>query len=400
MKFKKEILQEGLYVVSDGKGGRAVQLLDRNRFDHWVKQAKAMKDAGLNIPAPDFHDPKAVPGERVGSKSNYGFWEDLTLVDTVDSSGNAVKAMEGFLDVPNEDDAKKIGTSVRETSIYAVPEFIDGHGNVWKDVLTHIAVVTKPIEPGQKNFIRDNGELAISMSQHLPISMSDVPNMVMTDSEVNVDDLYELLEKVAGICIPRTSPELMASALLNALRQKQLSEKNRGAGGTMSKPPEGSELYEVPVVMSNNNDSAASAVQKPELTPEIVMSHPAFKNLESQNQGLVKLMANGKKTELRNRLDALVKRNLISVEDSKDYLTRIDAIQMSFDGENEPLVPAVELQIQALEKVKLPASVSPVVQTGLPHGLVEMANPTPYADGVVDDARADEIVKNLFNTTN
>jgi len=415
MKFEKQILTEGLYVTGDGKGGRQVQLIDRNRIKHWTEQHYEMRKDGLNIPAPELHDPKAVPTTAMGgSKSNFGFWEEMSLVDSTDSEGNSVKALNGILDVPVDDDAKRIGKSVKETSIYAVPEFIDGTGKVWKDVLTHVAVVTKPIEPGQKNFVPLDGALALSMSHRLPISMDmNMMSQILDDGDANPDDLYQMLEQVAGISIPRgTSPDELQRALLAALAQKKLSEQARD-GGTVTKPPKDSQLHEVPVVMSNNNSAVPveagttpvtvtePPATEPTKTVTVEMSH-----LQQQNSGLMTYITEQKKSELKNRLAQLRHRGIISDENMfNNFNTQIESItSMSFGDDHKATPSPVELQIGALEmvQIKLPDNQPMVAMATQDSGgnFVIQPNPVPATSNTqLTDERADEIVNMIMGTT-
>jgi hypothetical protein len=402
MKFKKQILTEGLYLVGDGKGGRKATFVTKDRINHWVNQHKAMRNAGLNIPAPEFHDPKAVPSEQpVGSKSNYGFWESLEQDQTEDG----LVAMNGVLDAPHEEDAEKIGKTVRETSIYAVPKFVDGHGNEWEDVLTHIAVVTKPIEPGQKNFESVGDATAVSMSHRLPLAMSTVNSLLYNDEDnANPDDLCEMLKEVAGLAVPKgISPEQLPQALLAALQQKQLSEKHR-EGGTVSKPPKNSELHEVPVAMSTNQtqgtaqNSADPQIETPNET-DIQMSH-----VQKQNDGLIKHVTESKKQELRTRLASLAKRGLVDADQQKDYSAKIDGIvSMSFDDNLDVVTEPVEYQIAALERVqiKMPSN-QPMVamaDNDLQGNYVIQPNPTPSSETQMTEDRAKSIVDSLMGST-
>jgi len=122
-KFKKEILTEGLYVTGDGNGGRQVSFVPKKRIKHWADQHAEMVKAGIRVPAPELHAEDEDPNKYIteaGSKSNYGFWEQLSLGEKVDEDGTVLATLEGVLDVPLESDAERIGNTVRETSIYCI----------------------------------------------------------------------------------------------------------------------------------------------------------------------------------------------------------------------------------------------------------------------------------------
>jgi len=431
MKFEKQILTEGLYVVGDGKGGRKVELITSDRLKHWADQHKKMIQAGLDVTAPAIHNPKAIPENKTdpkrwsateGSKSNYGFWESISATELLDESGAPVMALNGVLDVPREEDASRIGKTVKSTSIYAVPEFIDGNGNIWKDVLTHIYVGNSTIEPGQKNFLPvREGELAVAMSHRLPIAMSEfnIPGLMEGDIEANSEDLWEMLEKVAGLAVPRgISPELLPQALLAALKQKQLSEAHR-EGGTVSKPPSKSQLHEVPVVMSTNQQSngavqqtAAPGPVKTEVIPpdnktSEAVSMSQFQDVQQQNSGLLTYITGNKKTELKNRLALLRQRNIISDDETfKNFIQKVDGItSMSFDDQNQVIPTIVESQISALEAVRVPMPTNqPIVAMATQDAggnFVIQPNPTPVTDPGTDvtEERASSIVDALMGGT-
>jgi hypothetical protein len=415
-RFKKKILSEGLWVTGDGKGNRRVEVITSDRIKHWAEQHAEMRKAGLKVPAPEWHDPKATPETEVkGSKSNYGFWEELTV-----NAGDDGASLEGYLDVGDRSDAEKIGNSVRETSIYAVPEFIDGTGRVWKDVLAHVAVVTNPIEPGQSNFepVSDEHHLALSMSHRVPIAMdtmNEMNAMLSPAGEANPNDLYKMLEEVAGISIPQGTPaEQLAQALLAALQQKQLSEAKNREGGTVTNPPKDSQLHEVPVTMSNNQPAAGATKQVPAAQPQtppveqndetaIAMSH-----LKQQNAGLLSYVTSGKKNELLTRIKALKARGVIVDENVEQGLVeRVNAItSMSFDAENNVVPTTVEAEINALEtvKIKMPSGQrQPMVamaQQDEAGNFVIQPQQIPDNDpsmGVTDE-RADQIMNMLGGT--
>lgn len=456
MKFKKQILRPGVYFVNDGNNGRRLEYITAERLKHWADQHKKMVSAGLHVPAPAIHKKEAEPTNSLKtSKDNYGWWEQIEF------TGNA---LEGVVDIPVKSDQERIGKTVKEVSIYAKPKFIDGLGNEWKDVLTHIAIITNPIEPNQKNFEKvEDGSLSVAMSDIVQMSNSQLqtldskmkakkkkakmaPDNEMEDEGQEEDmaddmanespdgmdeqdeegeieegqedmeplldsstDVYTLLQEIAGIAIPKGTPDAkLKEAITNALLQKQLSERKNRSGGTIKTPPANSNVNEVPVVMSNNNNGSAggnqaTSNQTETVSIETVMSHPSFKAMESQNKGILGVLTNSKKQELRSRLNNLRQRNIISSEeDLNNYNQQIDSIVMSFGNDGNPLVTQIETAITALEGVKIPMPANqPIVamaQSDASGNFVIQPQQVPTG-GPVTDARAEEIVKNLFGST-
>lgn len=183
-KFKKKVLEEGRYQSPDG-------MIDitKDRIKHWAASFQKMKAAGLKIPIPWGHQSKASPDyderEFYESKYNGGYLEDLQA----DKNGCLI----AIVDIPKEDDAQRIGTTVREVSPQVETKWKDGRGKVWDDVITHIALVTHPVVPGQDNFEvyedapKPEGATRLSLKQKL--SKGDSP---MADE---VEDLEGAVEE-------------------------------------------------------------------------------------------------------------------------------------------------------------------------------------------------------------
>lgn len=405
-KFKKEILREGFYLVNDGNGGRVPTFISRDRLQHWANQHAEMTKLGLKVPAPDYHSKKAIPDSEdvvIGSKDNYGFWDSVTIDNGIDEQGNPYVALNGILDVPVEADAEKIGKSVQEVSVYAPGKFVDGKGREWNDALAHIAVVTRPVEPGQKNFEPVEGAVVMALSDRIPIAMSDdiIETMSSMGSSNNAD-IVQMLREVAGISIPDgTTPDRFMEALYAALLQKKQCDSMNDDGGSVTKPPSNSDVNGVPVLMAQNqptNQTTTAPVQTQETAAQ---PDPIVMSLQAENAGLKNVLLSNKKSDLTNRLNTLKQRNLVDDATATNYQTQIDGIQMSFDSNNQLVTPGIEQVISALESVQLPTGPAPVVamanDTG--SGFVIQPNNMPTGNGQMTNERADEIVNSLLSRT-
>lgn len=131
-RFKKDILHTGLFVLEDGRVIEAT----RQRMDHWCEQFRQMRAAGIQIPFPLDHSD--------ASKDNTGF------VEAIYRNGEELICE---VDVPLAEDAKRMGTTIREVSVSVKPEYQGGTGRVWRDVIRHVAPCTTPVVPGQNNFV-------------------------------------------------------------------------------------------------------------------------------------------------------------------------------------------------------------------------------------------------------
>lgn len=128
----------------------------RERALGWQANFRKLKAAGYNHPAPWAHqkDAKPLPGDDAYWKSKYnaGYVEDLL----VDDEGNV-----GFvLDLPGlaHDKASnavidpQLKTAIKEVSAGIFPEFTDGKGNKYVDVIGHVALTPWPVVADQPGF--------------------------------------------------------------------------------------------------------------------------------------------------------------------------------------------------------------------------------------------------------
>lgn len=140
----KEIIAPGDYHTDDG-----IVRATPQRIRHWLKQFKRMKAKGLPIPVPWEHQEGAKPlshNDRLAQQAthNAGFWRGAFI----DRDGR----LWGKLDIPNEDDARHIERSVRYVSPEIDDHWVDGDGQVWKDIITHVALTPRPVHYKQKPF--------------------------------------------------------------------------------------------------------------------------------------------------------------------------------------------------------------------------------------------------------
>ena len=133
-RWKKDVIRVGTYKHPKGKWTLKVT---PDRMDKWVANFKAMKEAGIRVPAPLDHSKKSI--------DNWGW------VDDVWREGDVLKATFDIVH-PDETEAAKIGTTIREVSVSINPFYVDGTGKAWGEAIEHIAPCTLPIVPGQGEF--------------------------------------------------------------------------------------------------------------------------------------------------------------------------------------------------------------------------------------------------------
>lgn len=369
-RFKKKIVSAGVYRLPDG----SLVTITPERLAHWVSEFNRYRKNGNRLPAPWTHiDPQT--GKPVvmspyleRSDINAGFWENLWVEDDPRYGTTLV----GELEVPGDPDnpetpAGKVGTVVKETSVYVVPSFRDGKDNTYTDIPLHIALVTHPVQPGQENF-----QPAIAMSNLAYVVMSAAPpgaertpsanptpsaspapgalnNTPLHASNPSIAVVLERL-RACGIVLPDdTTLENFLERLLVALAQKAASEN---PDSTVLKPPEGAVTKEpAPVAMSITPESFAS------ISREVFMSHPVAKELFETNQRLLAVLENQTRESRRARIDALVKSGRVTKETAEQKLyPLLEGLKMSFDEKGSPVPTVLDTILDVLESSLKPAA--------------------------------------------
>jgi hypothetical protein len=433
-KFRKSIVTAGVYEIPSSDGKNRIELLTADRLKHWAETAKRMEQSGFRIPAPWNHDGAALPiqtgqdGTLRTSFENGGFWSDLQ----VKSNADGVATLYGTLDVPGDPQdhsspAAKIGTTVRDTSIYVRPQFSDSKGQKWEDALMHIALVTHPVEQGQDNFEpsfsqKNEAGVAISMSHRLVLSRPEnqppqkdvfmairdfqpsgasatipgAPDQIEgsgPNEQQEINSFKELLlrlREIAKIALPEdTTVQNLVERLRVVLLQKEASEEaDEEEEGSTTQPPEGAKEQPAPVVMSFNaqqidaiiaakvvNPSTGKPFSKDELAkvgepkpvetnPDVVMSHPKVVELTNACNFFAKRLNDMTLGEIRSRVQGLVAKGKIS----KDYVEKklaplMEGFQMSYSPDGTRQPHQIEVVLDALEAAN--SLVGPAVSQGV-----------------------------------
>lgn len=373
MKFRKPIVSAGVYRVADATGNRRWDVITADRLKRWAANHAMMKEAGFLLPGPWNHDLSAVPVKMdnqadllARADNNAGYWDNLA----VEQDENGVDTLYGDIDAPGDENdhnspAGKIGKTVRETSIFAAPEYELGNGLKVKDALLHVALVTHPVEGGQKNFAKvdSKGGLSLAMSARGYSIMATFPDNDQTPPTPNdalsppgeLDGNTDLQEKVntdfptilkklkeKGIILPDdTTPGTFQQRLLTAILQNSsgLNGLPLGQGPSVStkKPPKGSqEQPPASVAMS-------AAPVTPVENPEVVKLQAALTLMGGHITSL-------EKQKRADRINALVATGRISADHAKSHLEPLlGSFQMSLDAGSPP--QAIDSVLASLEAV-------------------------------------------------
>lgn len=129
--FWKDAIQVGDYVHP--LTGQKFSV-DRSRIDHWVGKFNRMKRAGVEVPTPVDHSEAA--------EDNRGFVVDARR------NGDKLKLLHQAI---GKDAA--IVAARNRCSVYIDPDFRDGNGKRWGEVIAHSAYTPKPVVHGQGAFV-------------------------------------------------------------------------------------------------------------------------------------------------------------------------------------------------------------------------------------------------------
>ncbi|MFW6158989.1 MAG: hypothetical protein ACOC8E_06490 [Planctomycetota bacterium] len=133
-RFWKELIREGRW--TNLAAGFTLDV-DRARLERWLANFEAMTDAGIRVPVPW--------GHSYDPRDNAGFVEELELRDG---------ALWGLLNVAGADDADRLGRTVCGVSVSVNPDFVDGTGREWGEVIEHVALTNYPVVTDQGEFVQ------------------------------------------------------------------------------------------------------------------------------------------------------------------------------------------------------------------------------------------------------
>jgi len=368
-RFKKVIVTEGKYRQYNPKTNQfEMREVTKDDLQKTASTFQEMRGAGLRVPAPWKHDfnvttfAKLEEGDNgllKDSSVNAGFWESLST-EVIDGKTALVGTIEaaGKPEDPNTP-AGKIGTSVKDTSIYLRDKFVDGTGKEWDKAIMHIALVTHPIEPNQRNFELAENDSYIAMSE---LMENEIENGSETDALLS--ELSGKLRKVCKIFLPpNTTSENLVSNLMIAVSQYELceGEENGSTPGSSE-----SKFVVEPVIMANfNKDQIEALVAANAINPATnkAFTLEDFQNSASQVADPVSVqtqlvmsamqstMQADRRKAYRSRIDQLVEtgRTTKAFADSNLY-TQADSYNLEF-ANGEVKAPALETVLMSLEQL-------------------------------------------------
>lgn len=173
MLIEKEIVAPGdyWYIDENTQTPRVLNVTpDLNRY--WLDQGNKMVAAGLPIPVPYEHDFTAHPMTPKDKLLNNSGWiKEYRLRDEPDPITKEPRkdVLFGVLDIQDEDIAQKLPTTIRWTSPW-INSFTDGSGKQWNNVISHLALTTRPRITKQSPFPSIAAALSIATPTEYELS--------------------------------------------------------------------------------------------------------------------------------------------------------------------------------------------------------------------------------------
>lgn len=155
----KEVISPGIYFYIDEKTNLPHKLeVTPELTKYWYDQGKAMLNAGLTIPIPYEHDFSAHPMTPKDKLLNNAGWvKDYKLIDN---------RLFSEVDIQDKEVVKKLPTTIRYTSPW-INSFTDGNGKKWNNVISHLALTTRPRITKQEPF--KGLDIAAALSLATPV---------------------------------------------------------------------------------------------------------------------------------------------------------------------------------------------------------------------------------------
>jgi len=136
MLVEKEVIRPGTYFYTDEKTGEPRKLVVTPEMcQRWHDDGNRMLSLGLTVPVPFEHDFTAHPmTPKDKLQNNSGWIKNYKLKDG---------ALFSEVDIQDDEVAKKLPRTVRWTSPW-ISSFTDGNGRKWDNVISHLALTTRP----------------------------------------------------------------------------------------------------------------------------------------------------------------------------------------------------------------------------------------------------------------
>jgi len=165
VKVRKEVIRTGDHTYLDENGRPAVLKTTKDKIDHYFRSGSDMIAAGIPIPVPLEHQPSATPMNAMDRaadllRNNAGEIHKFETDTIKDKEGNDVHRLMSVIDFKDDSIGKKVQDgSIRWVSPW-INSFVDGKGKEWNEVISHVALTSRPRIHEQQPF--ENVAMAFS----------------------------------------------------------------------------------------------------------------------------------------------------------------------------------------------------------------------------------------------
>ena len=184
-RFEKELLRVGRWAHPAGK---FVLEVTRDRLTRWVENFRRMLAKGIPVPVPY--------GHSYDARDNAGFVREMRVEED---------RLVGVLEIPREEDARRLGATATAVSVSVNPEFVDGQGERLGEVIEHVAITNYPIVAGQANFVPLAAEMPAGGSGETPANEVESPQPGA--GEPGAGEVIRLEMEKPGVGATGRSPE-------------------------------------------------------------------------------------------------------------------------------------------------------------------------------------------------
>jgi len=367
--FSKEVIRPARIFPFDAEGKEHPVDVGFDRTRNWSRHLRRLFKKGYRIPIPDGHSEHAkplppgfdLPVDEKGKPlfKNLGFFTNLRFErdGTIHLKGEA-----------DEAEIKKLAKN--PVSLKTAAAFEDLDGEVYEDVVIHVASTDKPIFTKQGDWKASDG-IVLSLAQ------PNVPLSTTSEMMNNPEEMTNSLDSVLGL-LSEQGIELLADTnemnflerLASALTAIKSHKETMEGEGSLTERPEGARTQKpMPIVMSKPDDQskmefvlarvaehptnpATSEPWTPEqLTAEFDAARPAVLQLSAKDKARIERAEESEKQTLKSRAEALVGGLVISQETCDDWMGRLTSEELRLSSE-QGRKSTVEEMLEMSEKLR------------------------------------------------
>jgi hypothetical protein len=377
---RKTIARVGHFVTPDGPID-----ITPARIAHWARQFQKQISRGIEVPVPWGHQRAARPGEKTNpdhvaymkSKYNAGYLKNLSVA----ANGNELQAVVecpalkvdggGHLIDPKEQ------TAIKEVSP-AIGAWKDGRGQIWDDVINHVALTPRPVQEAQDGFTAVLANLSTGQADLLCLSTADGTGFTLATDDDESDKKYDKVasDKLTGADDtdddkPADDGKLTPADPAGGAAQELTEVKSLLAEMGAQLPEDTTEdkflehlrvaltAIKARLLREKQDDTEKNADREPQPNvgngtttpapqmPQMMMATEGLSDLEKK---LALKLGEGRRAEQVKRIDALAGRD-VKPDVIADLRTQAGQVRMSLTADGDVADDELDRMLAMLERV-------------------------------------------------